>query len=163
MSTPDSDIRLNRFLARAGLGSRRSVEELILKGEIKVNGEKAKDMGRRIDPDKDEVRYQEQILTLPEDFRVYVFHKPLDVVSTLKSQGGQPSLLPYRQQADIPDRFNPVGRLDSETTGLLLWTDDGQLNQILCSPGSGVWKTYEVELNDHLPEKKVKILTKGGQ
>ncbi len=162
MSTSEPGMRLNRFLARAGLGSRRSVEEFIQKGEIKINGKQAKDLGRRIDPDLDEVRYQGQILSLPEDFRVYVFHKPKDVVSTLKSQGDQPFLLPYRQQADIPDRFNPVGRLDSETTGLLLWTDDGQLNQTLCSPRSGVWKTYEVELNDHFPEKKVKLLTQGG-
>jgi len=61
-------MRLNRFLARAGLGSRRSVEELIKKGEIKVNGEIAKDMGRRIDPDQDEVRHQDQVLILPDDF-----------------------------------------------------------------------------------------------
>jgi len=119
-------------------------------------------MGRRIDPDQDEVKHEGQILSLPEDYRVYVFHKPKDVVSTLKAQGDQPCLLPYRMQADIPDRFNPVGRLDSETTGLLLWTDDGELNQTLCSPKSGVWKTYEVELNDHLPDKKVKIITQGG-
>jgi len=162
MTTPENSMRLNRFLARAGLGSRRSVEELIKKGEIKVNGEIAKDMGRRIDPDQDEVRHQDQVLILPDDFRVYAFNKPLDVVSTLKAQGSQPCLLPYRLQSDIPDRFNPVGRLDSETTGLLLWTDDGELNQALCSPSSGVWKTYEVELNDHLPDKKVKIITQGG-
>lgn len=162
MTTPETGMRLNRFLARAGLGSRRSVEELIKKGEIKINGERAKDMGRRIDPDKDVVQHLDRLLKVPDDFRIYAFNKPKDVVSTLKSQGDQPCLLPYRMQSEIPDRFNPVGRLDSETTGLLLWTDDGELNQTLCSPSSGVWKTYEVELNDHLPDKKVKILTQGG-
>jgi 23S rRNA pseudouridine2605 synthase len=162
MSTPENGMRLNRFLARAGLGSRRSVEEIIRNGHIKINGEKARDMGRRIDLDNDEVSHEGVILTLPDDFRVYAFNKPLDVVSTLKCQGDQPYLLPYRMQSDIPDRFNPVGRLDSETTGLLLWTDDGDLNQTLCSPASGVWKRYEVELNDHLPEKKVKLITQGG-
>jgi 23S rRNA pseudouridine2605 synthase len=101
-------------------------------------------------------------LRLPDDFRVYAFHKPLDVVSTLVAQGGQPTLTPFRLQADIPDRFVPVGRLDAESTGLLLWTDDGDLNQRLCRPDSGVWKTYEVELDGPLPPTSVPKLTRGG-
>ena len=98
---------------------------------------------------------------LPRDFRVYAFHKPLDVVSTLKSQKGQPSLEAYRLQSDIPERFVPVGRLDAESTGLLLWTDDGRLNQMLARPSSGVWKVYEVELSEPLAEVHLPTLTQG--
>lgn len=153
--------RLNRFLARAGFGSRRSVEALVTAGRVAINGQTVRDLGRRVDPARDEVLVDGRPAFTPQDFRVYAFHKPLDVVSTLKAQGGQPSLLHYRQQSDLPDRFMPVGRLDSESTGLLLWTDDGQLSQDLCRPGSGLWKTYEVDLNDELPPSEVPVLTGG--
>lgn len=155
-------MRLNRFLARAGQGSRRSVEQFVLDGRVAVNGETVRDLGRRVDPDRDAVTLDGRPLRLPDDFRIYAFHKPLDVVSTMAAQGGQPSLGPYRLQADIPERFMPVGRLDAESTGLLLWTDDGDLNQRLCRPGSSVWKTYEVELNGPLPPQRIPELTRGG-
>ena len=150
MSNPEARIRLNRYLARAGFGSRRAVEELIRQGRVSINGEAVHDLGRQVDSQSDEVLVDGSRVEVPRDFRIYAFHKPLTVVSTLKAQGGQPSLLAYRVQSDIPDRFVPVGRLDSESSGLLLWTDDGKLNQLLCRPRSGVWKTYEVELNGPL-------------
>jgi pseudouridine synthase len=154
-------MRLNRFLARAGFGSRRSVETLITAGKVAVDGKKVTDLGRRVDPARDTVTVEGAPVKLPEDFRIYAFHKPAGVVSTLAAQGGQASLLPFRLGADIPDRFMPVGRLDSETTGLLLWTDDGSLNQDLCRPGTGLWKTYLVELNEPLPPSAVPKLTGG--
>ena len=154
-------MRLNRFLARAGYGSRRAVEDLIRDGRVFCNGERVDDLGRRVDPDQDRVEVDGQLAQVPRDFRVYAFHKPLDVVSTLKSQGGQPTLLPYRAQGDMADRFVPVGRLDSDSTGLLLWTDDGELNQRLCRPGSRVWKTYELELNGPLGAKQLELLSNG--
>ncbi len=157
----DTTMRLNRFLARAGLGSRRSVEDLVRQGRVTINGEKVTDLGRQVDLPNDQVAVDGVGADLPRDYRIYAFHKPLDVVSTLKSQGGQPSLEPYRLQSEIPERFVPVGRLDSESTGLLLWTDDGDLNQALCRPNTGVWKTYEVELNAELPPSKIPLLTNG--
>ena len=155
-------MRLNRFLARAGLGSRRSVEGLVRAGKIEINGERITDLGRRVDPEQDVVRCDGQPVILPAGYRVYAFHKPEGVVCTLAAQGGQPSLLPYRHRSDIPERFMPIGRLDSETTGLLLWTDDGNLNQDLCRPASGLWKTYEIDLNGEPDRDQVKKLTKGG-
>lgn len=160
--TPDTEIRLNRFLARAGLGSRRSVENLVREGRVAINGKTVENLGRRVDPETEKVTLDGSPVTLPEGYRVYAFHKPRDVVSTLAAQNGQPSLLPYRLQSDIPDRFMPVGRLDSETTGLLLWTDDGGLNQALCRPRSGLWKTYEVDLNKDLAPENIRTLTQGG-
>ncbi len=162
MNAPETNLRLNRFLARAGFGSRRAVEDLVRAGRVACNGEIVHDLGRRIDPAADEVTVDGAPARLPEDFRIYVFHKPRGVVSTLRSQGGQASLLPYRLQAELPDRFVPVGRLDSDTTGLLLWTDDGELNQRLCRPRSGVWKVYEVVLDAALDLHLVPKLTDGG-
>jgi 23S rRNA pseudouridine2605 synthase len=161
MTNPEKTMRLNRFLARAGHGSRRSVEDLIREGKVSVDGQIVKDLGRQVDPETQTVSVDGHPTQLPKDFRVYAFHKPLDVVSTLKSQGGQPSLLPYRLQSEIPDRFVAIGRLDSESTGLLLWTDDGDLNQMLCQPDGGVWKTYEVDLGSDLPATKIPLLTEG--
>jgi pseudouridine synthase len=154
-------MRLNRFLARAGLGSRRSVETLVRDGRVAIDGQTVVDLGRRVQPDTDVVTVDGRSVSLPRDFRIYAFHKPRGVVSTLVAQGGQPCLLPYRLQADIPDRFVPVGRLDSETTGLLLWTDDGDLNQALCLPRSKLWKTYEVDLNVDPTAEQIKMLTQG--
>ncbi len=162
MNKPDAGkMRLNKFLARAGFGSRRSVEEIIVAGRVTLNGETVRDLGRRVDPDQDSLMVDGMPISVPRDFRVYAFHKPLEVVSTLKAQGGQPSLQPYRLQSDLPDRFMPVGRLDAESTGLLLWTDDGQLNQDLCQPATGLWKTYEVDINEDLSPSKLLALTTG--
>jgi len=159
---PESKMRLNRYLARAGLGSRRSVETLVREGRVAIDGQTVENLGQRVDPDTQTVTVDGRPATLPEGYRIYAFHKPHGVVSTLVAQGGQASLLPYRRQTDIPDRFMPVGRLDSETTGLLLWTDDGDLNQALCRPRSGLWKTYEVEIGADLVEEKIRSLTQGG-
>jgi 23S rRNA pseudouridine2605 synthase len=160
MSNPEDRLRLNRFLARAGFGSRRSAEELVRQGKVSINGQTVHDLGRQVDPGTDEVQVDGQPALIPSDFRVYAFHKPVDVVSTLKAQDSQPALLAYRVRADLPDRFVPVGRLDSESSGLLLWTDDGQLNQVLCRPDSGVWKTYEVELNGPLiPNQREQLIS----
>ncbi|HPF71281.1 MAG TPA: pseudouridine synthase, partial [Candidatus Krumholzibacteria bacterium] len=161
MSDPERGMRLNRFLALAGLGSRRAVEDLVRAGRVAVDGQRVTDLGRRIDPAADAVTVDGRPVGVPHDRRVYAFHKPLDVVCTLKAQGGQPSLLPYRIQADLPERFVPVGRLDADSSGLLLWTDDGDLNQALCRPSSGVWKTYEVVLDKALPLERLPELTGG--
>lgn len=161
MSGRETGMRLNRFLARAGFGSRRAVEDLIRAGRVHLGGEVVTDLGRRVETTTDVVTVDGTTAHLPDTNRIYAFHKPLGVVSTLRAQGGQPSLLPYRRQADLPDRFVPVGRLDGGTTGLLLWTDDGDLNQRLCRPASGVWKTYEIELDKQLPPSLVPQLTMG--
>lgn len=161
MTAPDEGMRLNRVLARAGHGSRRAVEQLVRDGRVAINGSVVTDLGRRVDPDTDEVTVDGRPLRMPTDHRVYAFHKPLGVVCTLKSQAGQPSLREWRQRADLPERFVPVGRLDQTSSGLLLWTDDGALNEALCRPRSGVWKTYEVELAATLPDSLLPALTDG--
>jgi len=161
MKDPEPGMRLNRYLARAGFGSRRAAEDLIRGGRVRLDGQVVTDLGRRVDVEVDTVTVDGKTARLPDTTRIYAFHKPLGVVSTLRAQGGQPSLLPYRYQADLPARFVPVGRLDGATTGLLLWTDDGDLNQRLCRPASGIWKTYEIELDQPLPPTLIPRLTGG--
>lgn len=162
MNSADAGIRLNRVLARAGHGSRRAVEQLVRDGRVAINGELVTDLGRRVDPATDRVTVDGRPLDLPQDHRVYAFHKPLGVVCTLKAQAGQPSLEEWRRRAELPDRFVPVGRLDQTSSGLLLWTDDGDLNEALCRPRSGVWKAYEVQLATTLPDALLPALTGGG-
>lgn len=160
-SAPDPDVRLNRFLARAGFGSRRGVEELIAAGRVAVNGEVATDLGRRVDPATDRVTVDGEHAVMPRDSRIYAFHKPVDVVSTMAPQGRQRGLEEFRKRGDIPERFKPVGRLDQDSSGLLLWTDDGDLAEALLRPRSGVWKTYEVVLAQALPRGAERQLVDG--
>ncbi len=144
-------IRINRFLARAGLGSRRAVEGLIQQGRVTVNGEKITDLGRRVVPANDIVAVDGRTAKWPDTWRAFAFHKPVGVVSSLRPQGRTPCLDLYAGRADLPPGTVPVGRLDADTSGLLIWTDDGALHQALCRPRSGVWKVYEVDLNRPLP------------
>jgi len=157
----DESLRLNRFLARAGLGSRRQVEQLITQGRIRLNGVTVQSLSTQVLPEQDEVTCDDQVVKLPAAWKVYAFHKPLGVVSTLSTPGNQPGLLQFREEAELPSSFVPVGRLDAETTGLLLWTDDGDLAQTLCRPRSKVWKQYKVTLNARLTPDAQRQLTGG--
>jgi pseudouridine synthase len=142
--------RLNRFLARAGCGSRRSVESLIWSGRVSLNGVVVTTPAQRVDPNCDRVEVDGYPVTWPDHWSIYAFHKPLGVVCTFKPYKGQTGLLPFRKAAGLPERIMPVGRLDAETSGLLLWTDDGDLAQALCRPATRVWKRYEVVLDEAL-------------
>lgn len=157
----DAAMRLNRFLARAGLGSRRGVEELITGGQVTVNGTQVTTPGRRVDPVRDTVIVAGQVVRLPTTWRVYAFHKPRGVVSSLRYQGGKPCLAPFRDRGGLASSVVPVGRLDAETSGLLLWTDDGELAQQLCRPASRIWKRYEVRLQAPLDETRRHQMTAG--
>jgi 23S rRNA pseudouridine2605 synthase len=158
---PDGSLRLNRFLALAGLGSRRSVEALIESGRVKVDGRTVTDLACRVDPTESQVTVDGQRAQLPDDSRVYAFHKPLHVVCTLRPQGRQVGLDGYRREQDLPDRFQPVGRLDQDSSGLLLWTDDGKLAQALMRPRHEVWKTYAIELAQPLNMRSERRLVGG--
>lgn len=159
---PEGSIRLNRFLSLAGHGSRRGVEALILAGRVSVDGQVVTDLARRVHPRRSTVTVDGLPARADAAHRIYAFHKPLDIVCTLRAQGGQRGLLEFRRQADLPDRFKPVGRLDSDSSGLLLWTDDGLLAQALLKPRSEVWKTYEIVLARPLSLRDERRLARGG-
>jgi pseudouridine synthase len=135
--------RLQRLLSRAGYGSRRACEELILKGRVTLNRNVAV-IGDRADPEQDEVWVDGVPLNLDPSVRYYALHKPAGVVTTMRDPQGRPdirALLP----ADGPRVF-PVGRLDRDTEGLLLLTNDGDLANGLMHPRYGVEKEYLAEV-----------------
>ena len=132
--------RLQKVLARVGLGSRRVTENLIAAGRVTVNGEQAV-LGRRVDPATDVVAVDGVTIGTAPDLRYLLLHKPAGVVSTASDPQGRPTVVGL-----VPDepRVFPVGRLDADTEGLLLLTNDGDLAHRLSHPSHGVDKEYLV-------------------
>ena len=137
--TENEGVRLQKVLAAAGVASRRAVEEMIVKGRIKVNGKVVKELGTRIFPEADQVMVDGRPWQLDPE-RIYLaFHKPKGVVSTMADENGRPCLADYFVGFD---RVFNIGRLDAETTGLIIMTNDGDLAHKLAHPKFGVTKTY---------------------
>jgi len=137
-------IRLNRYLALCGLGSRRKCDELITSGAIRVNGKVVVEMGVRIDPEHDIIDYYNQHLQ-PQDKHLYILlNKPLRVVTTASDEKRRKTVLDL---IEIKERIFPVGRLDYNTTGVLLLTTDGKLSYILAHPKFEMTKIYRVLLD----------------
>lgn len=132
--------RLQKVLAAAGVASRRVCEEYIAQGRVSVNGEVVSEQGRRIDPEHDRVEVDGVPVQIDTDKRYLMLNKPKGVVSTMSDENGRPDLQPYVEQAG--ERVFNVGRLDAETTGLLVLTNDGELAHVLAHPSFGVEKTY---------------------
>jgi pseudouridine synthase len=139
-SAPENtEVRLQKALAAAGVASRRACEDLIVKGQVKVNGKLVTELGSRVNPATDKVT----VRGVPVQFdtsRVYLaLNKPVGVISTMSDEEGRPDLSQF--VIDFDRVFN-IGRLDAETTGLLLLTNDGELANQLAHPSFGVEKTY---------------------
>jgi len=125
-------MRLNRYLAGAGLGSRRACDDLIREGRIEVNGKTASLPGPPIDPQQDDVRCDGQRVRLPRQFVYYALHKPAGILTTLSDERGRRAL--GELLGRLRTRVVPVGRLDRATEGLLLLTNNGELVQRLLHP-----------------------------
>lgn len=137
--------RLQKFLAEAGVASRRKAEELIAQGKVKVNGKVVTEMGMKIDPAKDEVTYLDKKVTTKNTKMVYLMlYKPEGYVTTAKEQFGRPAVMDLVK--GVKERIFPVGRLDYDTSGLLLLTNDGDLTYKLTHPKHDVDKTYVAKL-----------------
>jgi 23S rRNA pseudouridine2605 synthase len=130
--------RLQKVLARTGIGSRRVCEDLIAEGRVTVNGAVA-ELGRRVDPEADRVEVDGVPISVREGLVHYLLNKPAGVVTTASDPQGRPTVVEL-----VPDepRVFPVGRLDAETEGLLLLTNDGDLTHRLTHPSFGVEKEY---------------------
>lgn len=143
-------MRLQKFLAQAGVCSRRAAEELIGLGRVDVNGDKA-EIGCSVDPLKDRVRLDGKPITLQAERVLIVFNKPRDCVTTLSDPQGRRTVLDFLP--DFGQRIFPVGRLDYDAEGLLLLTNDGELANRLLHPRYGISKVYNVKIKGH-PDKK---------
>lgn len=147
--THKETVRLNRWLALCGLGARRKVEEFIISGRVKMNGELVTEPGRQVAPG-DVVEFDGQLLSMVTPTYL-IFNKPAGILSAVEDSR-------ERTVIDIlPPRFDhlrlfPVGRLDRDSEGLLILTNDGVFSQELIHPSAGIIKTYEVELNRSLPD-----------
>lgn len=149
--------RLQKVLAHAGVGSRRAVEEMIAAGRIKVNGRRA-ELGRRIDPTKDVVEVDGSRVPLGADNIYYLLNKPVGVVTTSSDPEGRMTVL---DQVDVEARIWPVGRLDVETEGALILTNDGDLTNLLTHPRYQIPKTYLAEAKGSVGMRTIKELARG--
>ncbi len=139
-------MRLQKFLAHAGIASRRKAEELISAGKVSVNGEIITVMGYDVAED-DIVKVDGKIIA-KEKHVYYLLNKPLNYLSTVQDQRERATVVDLMQ--DVDERVYPVGRLDSDSAGLLLMTNDGDLAYIMTHPRFAVWKSYQVEVNKTL-------------
>jgi len=149
-SSNDGTMRLNRYIANSGVCSRRDAEKLILNGEITINGKVVTALGTRVSKN-DKVAHNGVLLN-PEE-RVYILlNKPKNTVSTASDPEGRRTVLDIVENA-CDERIYPVGRLDRNTTGVLLLTNDGELSKKLTHPSYEVKKIYHVKLNSPLSQQ----------
>jgi len=152
------EIRLQKFLAEAGVASRRKSEELILNGKIKVNGKLITELGTKVNPEKDKIEYNNKIVQI-EKRKVYILlNKPIGYVTTVKDQFQRDSVLDL---VKVKERLVPVGRLDMYTSGALILTNDGDFVYKVTHPKHEINKTYTVTLKGIIEKTKVDELRKG--
>ncbi|OLD24453.1 MAG: hypothetical protein AUJ02_08170 [Chloroflexi bacterium 13_1_40CM_3_65_12] len=154
--------RLNRFLARSGVASRRGADELIAAGSVRVNGELPPPSGVLVDPDKDTVTVDGRVVKPRTKHRYLVLNKPLGVITTAKDEVSRTTVLDTIGDEGLAGhRLFPVGRLDADTTGLLLLTDDGELAFRLTHPRYKVAKEYTAVVAGNLALADVESLRTG--
>ena len=152
-------VRLDRFLADSGAGTRTEVKKLIQKGLVQVNGEKAKKPELKIDPETDVVEFDGEHIGARAEFVYYLLHKPAGYVSATEDTR-EKTVLELVPKDGRRNLF-PVGRLDKDTEGLLLITDDGMLAHELLAPGKHVDKTYFVRVEGKLTVENIRNLENG--
>ena len=154
----DSLIRLNRYIANAGICSRREADKLILAGTIKVNGKIITELGYKVSLN-DDVRYNGQRIKPEKKFYV-LLNKPKDTITTVDDVHAPKTVIQLIKNC-CHERIYPVGRLDRNTTGVLLLTNDGELTRKLTHPSSNIEKIYTATLNKNLKKSDFKTLVEG--
>lgn len=153
------EMRLQKFLAMAGVASRRASETLITQGLVTVNDVVVTELGTKVDEDVDVVMYQGRVIKMNTELVYYMLHKPVGVVTTVSDEQSRSTVL---QLVPNHHRVYPVGRLDIMSSGLLLLTNDGDLTYALTHPKHAVNKTYIAKVKPKLPMERVEQLAKGG-
>lgn len=155
--------RLQKFLANQGICSRRKAEEKILQGKVKVNGQVITELGTKIDPEKDEIYYEEkQVLNQTE--KVYILlNKPIGYVTTVKDQFHRPTVMELLKEhgKTIKTSVVPVGRLDMYTSGALILSNDGDFVYKVTHPKHEITKTYQVTVKGSVTETEIEKLKQG--
>jgi|TARA_B110000503_G_scaffold82949_1_gene126620 23S rRNA pseudouridine2605 synthase len=154
-----SELRLNKIIADAGITSRRGADELIANGRVSVDGFIIRELGAKFDPDNVKVMVDGETITRTLSKSYLILHKPKGVLSTMFDPEGRPSLADF---IDLRrERLFHVGRLDKDSEGLILLTNDGDLTFRATHPSFGLEKTYIIEFDGKLPPGVDKILLKG--
>lgn len=151
--------RLQKFLAHAGVASRRKCEEMILEGRVKVNGKVMKELGTKVDPGKDKVMVDGKAVQQSPKKVYLMINKPRGCVSTVEDDKGRKTVLDLLK--NVKERVYPVGRLDYDSEGLLLLTNDGDLTYALTHPKHEIGKTYKVRVKGVPNVDKLEQLAKG--
>lgn len=155
----DGTVRLQKALANAGIASRRASEQLIERGRVEVNGRVVTELGSRINPEVDRVAVDGVAVQFDTTMRYVILNKPVGVVSSMKDEQGRPDLRRFTRE--FPERLYNVGRLDAETSGLLILTNDGELANVLAHPSYGVEKTYIAKVRGRVAPGTLQQLKRG--
>lgn len=150
--------RLQKFLAGCGLGSRRACEDLITAGRVSVNGVKVTELGSKVEPARDKV-VVDGALVRQEPKGILLLHKPKNVVSTMSDPEGRPTVADYLTRNDRS--YFPVGRLDFESEGLVIMTNDGELADQLLHPRYQIARVYAVQVAGRVPDGVFEKLERG--
>jgi 23S rRNA pseudouridine2605 synthase len=158
MTDPNSEgIRLQKVLSQAGIASRRVAEKMILDGRVEVDGQIVIELGRRVDPENSEIRVDGAKVRMDDTLVYLALNKPFGMLSTMSDEKGRPcigDLVEHRVRGN-KNLFH-VGRLDADTEGLILLTNDGELAHRLMHPSYEVPKTYQATVHGHIPRGMAK-------
>lgn len=152
------EIRLQKFLAEVGIASRRKSEELILAGKVKVNDQLVTELGIKIDPFKDKVKFNNKIVKYQNKDIYLMLNKPTGYITSVSDEKGRKTVIDL---IDIKERIYPIGRLDYNTSGLLILTNDGDLTYRLTHPKHEVNKKYIVTVSGNPKPEQLELLRKG--
>lgn len=151
--------RLQKIISRSGIASRRHTEEMILQGRITVNGNVIRELGAKADPEKDHIKVNGKLIN-PRQTKTYILlNKPKGYITSLRDTEGRPTVMDLLRR--VRAKVYPVGRLDYDTEGLLLLTNDGDLANAIMHPKREISKTYHVKLKGILEDRDLDKLRKG--
>ncbi|HCX04432.1 MAG TPA: pseudouridine synthase [Clostridiales bacterium] len=151
-------MRLNKYISHSGYTSRRKADDLIFQGKVKVNNKVEKNPGYRVDVDKDVVTVEGKELKQDNKIIYIMLNKPTDVITSVDDQFDRKTVVDL---VKIDERVYPVGRLDYDSSGLILLTNDGDLTYKLTHPKHEIYKKYFVKVNKFLSDKEIYTLKKG--
>ncbi len=152
------DVRLQKILADCGIASRRKAEEMIAAGRVRVNG-RAAQIGDKADPKKDKITVDNKAVAGGVRNMYYMLHKPRGFITTMSDEMGRKCVAEL--VADIPERVYPVGRLDRDSEGMLLMTNDGVFANAMMHPSTHIPKTYRVTVRPSITEEQITEMTVG--
>jgi len=152
-------MRLQKFLSQAGIASRRASEALILEGRVKVNGITVKELGTKVNPESDIIEVDGKVCNINKEYVYILLNKPKGILTSVKDPFGRPTVIDLLK--GIKTKVFPVGRLDKDTQGLLLLTNDGELTYKITHPKHKVEKTYIAHVEGVVCPKDIEALKNG--